>query len=72
MGFDIKKIIKEFIKKPHSRMHQVVIIVNIVDVATLTLCYSIMSHATLILFYHPYMLTIPNSSLSNALWLTRE
>ena len=33
-----------------------------------TLCYSIMSHATLILYYHAPMLTLHNSIISCALW----
>ena len=34
-----------------------------------TLCYSIVSHGTLILYYHTYMLTLQNSVISRALWL---
>ena len=55
--FDIKIIhlIKEF--KPHAHTHHVVIIVIIVIIAMLTLCYSVMSHVALILYYHVSMLT---------------
>ena len=49
MAYEIKKSTKEF--KPH-----VVIIVIIIIIAKLTLCYSIMSHATLI-YYDASMLT---------------
>ena len=38
-------------------------------VLTSPLCYSIMSHAILILYYHISMLTLQNSPLSRALWL---
>jgi hypothetical protein len=38
----------------------------------LTLCYSIMSHATLILFYHTCMLTQHNSLILCALWLPQS
>ena len=34
-----------------------------------TLCNSILSHATLILYYHASMLTLQNSVISRALWL---
>ena len=47
-------------------MHHDIIVVIIVIMATLTLKYSIMSHATLILFYHASMLTLQNSY---TLWL---
>jgi hypothetical protein len=40
---------KEF--TPHAHMHHVVIIVIIIIIAKLTLCHSIMSHATLIPYY---------------------
>ena len=50
---------KEF--KPHTRTHHVVIIVLVVIIAMLTLCYSITSHVTLILFYHAFMLILHNS-----------
>ena len=36
-----------------------------------TLYYSIMPHATLILYYHASMLAIWNSIISHALWLPR-
>ena len=58
---------KEF--KPHTHMHYVVIIVIIAIIAMLTLCYSIMSHATLILFYHAPMLTLSKSLISHIFWL---
>ena len=38
-------------------------------VLTSPLCYSIVSHATLILQYHASMLTLRNSVISQALWL---
>ena len=41
----------DFKKKPNTCVHGVVIIVIIVIIAGLTLCYSIMSHATLYLFF---------------------
>ena len=47
-NFDIRVIHQEF--KPHACTHHVVIIVINVINAMLILCYSIMSHATLILF----------------------
>ena len=50
-------------------MHHVVIIVIIDIIAMLTLCYSIMLHATLVLFYHASMLAPQNSLISRALWL---
>ena len=61
MGFDITISTKEF--KPHACMHHVVIIVM------LALCYFIMSHATLILYYHTPMLTLQTFLMSRALWL---
>ena len=64
MGFDIKIITKKF--KPHTRMRHIVIIVII---AMLTLCYSMMAHATRILYYHASMLTLQSSLISCALWL---
>ena len=55
--------------KPHAHTHHIVIIV-IVDIdAVLTLCYSKMSHATLIFFYHTTILTLQNSLMPRALWL---
>ena len=36
-----------------------------------TLCYSIVSHATLIDQYHGSMLTLQNSTISHAVWLPR-
>jgi hypothetical protein len=39
-------------------------------IAMLTMCYSILSHATLMLFYHASMLTLHNSLMSHILWLT--
>ena len=50
-------------------MHHIVVIIIIVNTAMLTLCYSIMSRATLIFFCQASMLTLHNSSLSRALWL---
>ena len=47
-------------------MHHVIIIVIIV---VLTLFRSIMSHATLILYYHASMLTLWTPLRSRALWL---
>ena len=51
----LKQSTKEF--KPHARTHHIVIIVNIIIMAMLTLWYSLMSHATLILYYHTSTLT---------------
>ena len=53
--------------KPHTRTHHVVVIVIL---AMLTLCYSIMSHATLVLYYHAFMLTLHASLMSCALAVT--
>ena len=53
MGFDIEISRQEF--TPHARMHHVVIIVIIV---MLVLCYSMMSHAILILVCHTSMSTL--------------
>ena len=47
-------------------MHHVVIIIMIV---MLTMCYSVLSHATLILYYHASMLTLHTFIISNVLWL---
>ena len=49
----LKNSIREF--KPHARtLHATIIVI----IAMLTLCYPIMSHATLILYYHASMLTL--------------
>ena len=52
--------------KSHAHTHHVVII------AMLTLCHSIMSHATLILFPHAFVLTILKSLIPRALWLPQS
>ena len=52
----LKEINIEF--KPQVHTHHDVIIITIVTIAMLTLCQSILSHATLILFYHTSMLTL--------------
>jgi hypothetical protein len=44
--------------KPHARTHHVVIIINNIIIAMSTLSPSIMSHPTLIVFYHASMLTL--------------
>ena len=44
----LKQSTKEF--KPHARTHHIIVIVNIVIIATMSLCHSLMSHATLILY----------------------
>ena len=62
--FAIKIVIYEF--KPHDCMHHVLIIVII---SMLTLCYFIISHATLIIYYQAFMLTLHTSLISCALWL---
>ena len=49
------------------RTHHVIIIAMIIVHAMLTLCYFIMSHATLILYYHTSMLTLHTSLISPAL-----
>jgi hypothetical protein len=49
-------------------MHHVVMVVIIV-IAMLTLCYCIMTLATLILFYPASMLTLQNTLVLHALWL---
>jgi hypothetical protein len=64
MRFDTKIIHQKI--QPHTCMHHVVIITII---AMLTLCYSKMSHATLILYYHASMLTLHISLTFRALWL---
>ena len=56
MGFDIKTNHQRI--RPHTHTHHIVIIVIIVVIAMLTLCHSIMLHATLILFNHTSMLTL--------------
>jgi hypothetical protein len=63
MGFD-NEVNHQKIKS-HAHMHHVVII------TMWTLCYSILSHATLILFHHALndMLTLLKSSISRVLWL---
>jgi hypothetical protein len=48
-------------KSNYTYTHRIVIIVIIV---VLTLCYSMMSHATLILYYHASMLTLQTSLVS--------
>ena len=48
--------------------YHVVIMIVIVIIALLTSCYSIISHVTLILFYHASILTLQNSLISHALW----
>jgi hypothetical protein len=48
-------------------MLDVVIIVIIVTIAMFTLCDSIMSHATLIPYYHAFMLTLHTFLISHAL-----
>jgi uncharacterized membrane protein len=52
--------------KPHVRTHHVV---TVVIFNLLTLCYSIMSHITLILYYHASMLILQTSLISYALCL---
>ena len=59
MALTLKQSAKEF--KPHTHMHHVVINAINVIIAMLTLCYSIMSHAKPILYYHTSMLTLRNS-----------
>ena len=59
MGFD--KIIPQRIQPHH--------VVIIVIIAMLALCYSIMSHATLMLYDHASMITLQTSLISHALWL---
>ena len=52
--------------KPHTHtLHVVIIVIT----AMVSLCYSIISHAALILFYFTFMLRVHNSSNSRALWL---
>ena len=51
-----KRTTKEF--RPHAQTHHIVIIVIVVIIAMPTLCHSIMSHATLIIFDHACMLTL--------------
>ena len=66
----LKKTTKEF--KAHTHMHHVVIIITIIIfiIVMLTLCYSIMSHAILILFFdRTSMLTLDISLMSHALWV---
>ena len=47
----------------------IAIIVIVVIIAMLTLCYSIMSHDTLIFYFHASMLTLQTPLISHALWL---
>ena len=70
MGIDMKITTKNF--KPHNRTHHVDIIVISVIIIMLTLCYFIIPHATLILFYHAIMLTLHNSIISCTLWLPHK
>ena len=65
MGFDIT-INHQRIQTTSS--HALLVIVVII--AMLTLCYSIISHTTLILFYQTSMLALQNSLISRALWLS--
>jgi hypothetical protein len=58
----LKLSIKEF--RPHAHTHHVVIVVII---AMLTLCYLIMLHAILSLYFHTSRLTLQTSLLSHAL-----
>ena len=44
-------------------------IVIIITLAMLILCYSLISHAILILYYHGFMSTLHTSLISCALWL---
>ena len=60
----LKQSTKEF--KLHVCMHHIIIIVII---GMLALCVSMMSHTTLILYYHTSMLTLHISLISHALWL---
>ena len=53
-------------------MHHVVIVIFVFIVAMLILCYSIMSHATLVLFNHAFMLALHKSLISRALWLPHK
>ena len=52
----------EIVRVPHMKS-------SISTLQCCTLCYSIMSHATLILYYHTSMLTLHTSLISHALWL---
>ena len=61
MSFISTLFTKKF--KPHACTHHVDII------AMLTLCYSIMSYATLILYHHISMLTLQTSLILCAFWL---
>jgi hypothetical protein len=65
------KIKHKRIETTHSHCHPLLFIVVI---AMLTLCYSIMSHATLIIFYHASMLlTLQKLSfVSHALWFATK
>ena len=57
--------------KLHARMHHdVAIDVIMVVIVMLTLCYSMMSHVTIVTHvYHTFMFTLHNSLISRALWL---
>ena len=59
MGFVIKQSTKEF--KPHVRMHHIVVIVIILVIVMLPMCYSTMSHVTLVLYYHASIQTLHTS-----------
>jgi hypothetical protein len=50
-------------------MHRVVIVVIVVILAMLILCYSIRSHATLILYYDASKLTLHTFLMSRVLWV---
>ena len=53
------------IKTPYNSGHTFTCIM----LSLLTLCFSIMSHATLVFFYHASLSTLRNSLMSSALWL---
>ena len=67
-GFNIKIIHQRIptTRSHTSRCHHC----HIVIIAMLTLCYSIMSHATLIPCYQASMLTLETSLILHALWFT--
>ena len=50
--------------KPHTYTYHIIIIII---TAMSTLCYSIISHTTLILYYHTSMFTLPTSFISCAI-----
>ena len=62
----MKESIEEF--KPHSHTHRVGIIVITVIIATLSLCHSMMPHATLIA--HPHILVRATSERFLLAWVT--